>query len=457
MIDRDTKACAMEHRELAMKLSGWGKYPLVSSRSVTPETVEELAAVIATGRCIARGNGRAYGDSAVGSDITVKMRKFNKFIAFDDFSGQITVEAGVLLSEILDVFVPKGWFPYVTPGTKFVSVGGLIAADVHGKNHHKEGSFSKYVDWIDLVCHDGKVRRCSPDTNKELFLWTFGGMGLTGVILRAAFRLRPIETSWIRQGTSIGRDFKHAMELFESNSDATYSVAWIDCLKRGKSLGRSLVLTGEHADLTMVSEEQQATRLSLRKARKINIPFNFPSWCLNKYTVSAFNECYYAAGRVSREEQLVYWDKYFYPLDSVLNWNRIYGRSGFAQFQCVIPIASAEYGIRDLLESISAAGSGSFLAVLKRFGHQESKFSFPTDGYTLALDFPVSAKSLELMKRLDRITLDHGGRFYLAKDSRMSADVFSQSDKRANEYRIFLDSIGVGDSFSSSQSVRLGL
>nr|VFJ57209.1 MAG: FAD/FMN-containing dehydrogenase [Candidatus Kentron sp. DK] len=440
-----------------MKLSGWGRYPVINAPMHTPRDSDDVVKLVQFGDVIARGNGRAYGDSAVGSSNTIHMKHFNRILAFDDASGQLVAEAGVLLADIINTFLPRGRFPAVTPGTKFVTLGGMIAADVHGKNHHKDGGFGQFVDWIEVVNAKGEVQHCSPSENSDLFNWTIGGMGLTGVILRAAFRLRPVTSAWIKQRTLVADNFEHAIELFEESLDATYSVAWIDCLQTGHHLGRSLVMLGEHADVQDLPDQHRRKPLISPQKHKLSVPIDFPGWTLNRFTVRAFNGLYYWNGKKKPQDQLVDWDSYFYPLDAILGWNRIYGRRGFAQFQCVIPLMHARQGLSELLLAISQAGAGSFLAVLKRFGDQESYFSFPTKGYTLALDFPINQKTLALMAQLDEITLKHNGRFYLAKDSRMSRDVFWQSEFRAAEYCEYRASGENASMFSSVQSERLGL
>lgn len=440
-----------------MTLSGWGRYPRIDAKLTAPCSEDDLRALVLQGNAIARGNGRAYGDSAVSSQNTVHMRNFNRMLTFDAEQGQLVAEAGVLLADVIDAFLPRGWFPYVTPGTKFVTLGGMIAADIHGKNHHKDGTFGTYVDWIDIIVGDGSVQRCSRSENTELFEWTLGGMGLTGIMLRAAIRLRPVSSAWIEQRTLVAENISHAIELFEQSQDATYTVAWIDCLQQGKSMGRSLVMLGEHADAVAVPSQYRKTPLQISPKRKLSIPVEFPTWALNSLSVRTFNAFYYWNGKRKRGQQLVDWDSYFYPLDAILGWNKIYGRRGFAQFQCVLPLQSADEGLRALLSAIASAGAGSFLAVLKRFGAQNSRFSFPMEGYTLALDFPVNKKTLALMERLDIITVGHGGRFYLAKDSRMSREVFQQSEPRAQDYLSFRDDQMASNVFASSQSQRLGL
>jgi decaprenylphospho-beta-D-ribofuranose 2-oxidase len=441
-----------------MRLAGWGRYPVLEARTHAPRNVEALRdLVLSEHSVIARGNGRAYGDSAINPVATIEMRHLNKMISFDPSSGQLVAESGVLLGDIIAGFLPRGWFPMVTPGTKFVTLGGAIAADVHGKNHHKDGSFRTCVDWIEVMGVDGKVHRCSREEDPTLFDHTLGGMGLTGIILRAAIRLRPVETGWISQTTTAAPNLKAAMAAFEASQDATYSVAWIDCLGTGKSLGRSLMMLGEHAGRGDLSRRLAATPFKIRPKRKLSVPFDFPSFTLNRFSVRVFNTLYYWVGSHKTGIQLVDWNSYFYPLDAILGWNRIYGRKGFAQFQCVLPLARSEAGLTALLEEIARAGSGSFLAVLKRFGPQDSAFSFPMEGYTLALDFPITPKTLTLLERLDQITIDHGGRFYLAKDSRMSAATLRAADQRVEDFRLMRETRDATIQFRSTQAERLDL
>lgn len=438
-------------------LSGWGGFPKHRGTPCVPATPEALAADIAGGGAIARGNGRAYGDSAVGLCRTVAMQRLNRMIGFDPQSGVLVAEAGVVLGDVIAAFLPRGWFPPVTPGTKFVTLGGMIAADVHGKNHHKDGSFRNFIDWLDVMDAEGRVQRCSRAERSGLFDWTIGGMGLTGVILRAAIRLRPVPSAWIRQQSQALPDLDASLAAFEQAGDATYSVAWIDCLRPGRDLGRSILMLGEHADPAELADDAARYPFEIpRKARR-RVPFALPFCPLNGLTVRAFNALYYRNGRRRAGTAFVDYDSYFYPLDAILGWNRIYGRRGFMQFQCVLPLDTARDGLRGLLETTAEAGAGSFLAVLKRFGPQDSAFSFPMLGYTLALDFPATPRMIALMDRLDRIVLDHGGRFYLAKDSRMSAQTLDASDPRAAGFRQMRRNFGAAEAFQSKQSQRLVL
>ncbi len=440
-----------------MMLSGWGRYPRIDTKLSAPRNIEALRKKVLKGYAIARGNGRSYGDSAISAQNTIHMKHFNRMLAFDTQHGQLVAEAGVLLADIISTFLPRGWFPFVTPGTKFVTLGGMIAADVHGKNHHKDGSFAQYVDWIEILTCEGEIQRCSLNENLELFEWTLGGMGLTGIVIRAAIRLRPINSAWIKQSTLVAKNISQTIELFEQSHDASYSVAWIDCLQHGKSLGRSLVMLGEHAEAESIPLKHKKQPLQLPFKRKLRIPIKFPSWALNSLSVRAFNAFYYWNGKRNHQKKLVDLDSYFFPLDTIIGWNKIYGRRGFAQFQCVLPIKNSNDGLRALLSATANAGAGSFLAVLKRLGTQKSRFSFPMEGYTLALDFPINRKTLALMEQLDRITVQHGGHFYLAKDSRMSRKIFQKSESRVSDYLSYRTDQVSSKVFESAQSKRLGL
>jgi len=437
-----------------MKLSGWGRYPMVETDLVSPHSENDLRDHLAKG-CIARGNGRAYGDSAVGTATTLHMRHFKRMLRFDAQAGILEAEAGVLLEDIIKVFLPQGWFPKVTPGTKYVTLGGMIAADVHGKNHHKDGGMSGTLVWIDLMSADGSVQRLRPDTPQ--FSWTCGGMGLTGIILRAAIKLRRVETGYIEQRTLSAPNLQGALEMLNAAQSATYSVAWIDCLSKGAALGRALIMLGEHAKHTALHSALHSDPFALKPRRKWSMPMAAPQVLLNQYTARAFNAAYWRAGQRKTEPILTDWDRYFYPLDAILGWNRIYGRHGFLQFQCVLPHETAEAGLHALLQVTSEAGLGAFLAVLKQMGTEAGGISFPRPGLTLAIDFPRNPASLNLIERLDQIVLAHEGRFYLAKDARLSAQTLKASDPRMATFAEMLKTTESGDHFHSAQSKRLNL
>ena len=351
-----------------MMLSGWAGYPIVNASVSAPRGFEDLRLKVLEGEVIARGNGRAYGDSAINKQNTVHMKHLNRILDFDEVNGQLVAEAGVILGDINLAVTQRGFFPFVTPGTKFVTLGGMIAADVHGKNHHIDGSFGNFVEWIDILVEDGSIQHCSRIRNPDLFNWTIGGMGLTGIIIRAAIRLRPIKSVWIKQETLVAKNLSHAIDLMENSTHCTYSVAWIDCLKKGNSLGRGLVMLGEHAELSALPSVLRNTPFEFPYKSRLALPFNLPNFLMNRYTVRIFNHFYYELGKRKPRIQLIDLNSYFYPLDSILGWNKIYGRNGFLQYQCVLPLQCAEKGLNELINKIADAGSGSFLAVLKRFG-----------------------------------------------------------------------------------------
>ncbi|WP_375174437.1 FAD-dependent oxidoreductase [Pseudooceanicola sp.] len=437
-------------------VSGWGRFPRVTAEVTRPRDEAALQAVLGDSPVIARGNGRSYGDSAAQPRGTVDMRGFSHFLDFDAETGVLTAEAGVLLGDVIRALLPRGWFPPVTPGTKFVTLGGMIAADVHGKNHRRDGSFGRYVAWVEVMGPDGTVRRASPQDNADLFSMTIGGMGLTGVILRCAVRMMRVPSGWIRQETHVAPDLDAAMEVFEA-AETQYAVAWFDCLGRGASLGRSLVMLGDHAEVADLPPDRRAAPYDVPLRRRKRVPLDAPGFALNRYTIRAFNSVYHALTARKAGQSLVDWDRYFYPLDAVLDWNRIYGRRGFAQYQVALPLAASRDGLAELLGAISDAGQGSFLAVLKRLGPEEGRQSFPMEGYTLALDFPVSEAALALLDRLDRITLAHGGRYYLAKDARVSGEVLHRADPRWTAFREARQAGGLAEVFASAQSERLGI
>lgn len=437
-------------------LSGWGRFPRRKAQVLMPTDDAGVARALAQGPAIARGLGRSYGDAALAPRV-LDMTRMDRFLSFDPATGALEAEAGLSLATIVETLLPRGWFLGVTPGTRYVTLGGAIAADVHGKNHHRDGSFGTYVDWIDVMGADGTVTRASRTDNAELFHWTLGGMGLTGVILRAGLRLRPVETGWIRQEMIPAPNLDAAFEAFEEGMGATYSVAWIDALAQGASLGRSLVMLGEHARLADLPAKARRAPFATPDPLRLSFPVDLPGFVLNPLTVRAFNGLYWRMGLRKAGPSLVPWRPYFYPLDAIGQWNRLYGRRGFAQFQCVLPLESSREGMRAILTAIAADGSGSFLAVLKRFGPQESRLSFPAEGYTLALDFPAAPGALALLARLDALVADHGGRFYLAKDSRMSAETLHRTDPRMDAFAAWRRETGRAGAFASDLSERLAL
>ncbi len=408
-------------------LAGWGNYPKFPTELLEPRVPAAVSKLVAErSGLIARGNGRAYGDAAIGERFTVSSVALNRMHSFDPRTALLTVESGVLLADILTTFVPRGYFLKVVPGTKFVTVGGTIAADVHGKNHHRDGGFGDNLESFQLLLPTGETVLCSRLENPEMFAATVGGMGLTGVILEATIQLRRIETGWLVQETKVAKDIDAAIAGLESSEAATYSVAWIDCLARGGSLGRSLIYSAEHA----TRDDKENLRPDLEAFPAVghiglSVPGLFPSWVLNRASVQAFNELYFRRG-ASRAgtRSLVHWDSYFFPLDGIAGWNRIYGRKGFVQYQCVIPVRQARVVLAEILDRVSRRGSASFLTVLKLLGESNGVISFPLRGYTLAMDFPVTETLFGFLDELDQLVVAAGGRLYLAKDARQSRATF---------------------------------
>jgi FAD/FMN-containing dehydrogenase len=340
-----------------------------------------------------------------------------------------------------------------------ITLGGAIAADVHGKNHHVDGSFGQHVLSMDVMRNDGSVITCSPNENFEFFMITVGGMGLSGIILHATFRLRKVETAYIREETVRAANLGEIMDAFESSMDWTYSVAWIDCLAKGDSMGRSIMMRGEHAESSeLLTPAHKQAPLNPKQVMQLDVPFSLPDFALNHWTMQAFNFAYYNKCRPGTHKHIVNYNTFFYPLDAISNWNRIYGKRGFTQYQFVIPKAAGREGMARILKRITESGLGSFLAVLKLFGEQESFMSFPMEGYTLALDFPISQKAMDLFKELDAMVADYGGRLYLAKDSRMDAAMFEKTYPNAVEFRQAISVLNEGETkFASLQSKRIGI
>lgn len=437
-------------------LSGWGRFPVLDCMVSDAATAGEAARRPSNARAIARGNGRSYGDSSLAPSCTIDVRKLDRLLAFNDATGELACEAGTLLSDVIDVFVPRGWFPPVTPGTKFVTIGGMIASDVHGKNHHRAGSFCDYVTSVDVAIGDDEVVHCSRSENAEFFAATCGGMGLTGIILRAVFSLVPIATAQIEQKVRRSANIEGAMEVFEASHNSTYSVAWVDCLASGPNLGRSAVTLGEHVAVDRLPASYRLNPFHRPAPRTLRVPMDFPHFALNKVVVRLFNALYYRLQKP--KTTLVDLDPYFYPLDALLDWNRMYGRRGLVQHQCVLPLDASRDGLVELLRTVARDGSASFLAVLKRLGRGSFGYlSFPMEGYTLTLDFPAKPETLRLLDRLDAIVLAHGGRLYLAKDARASPRMIAAGYPKLALLQEVRRRYGLEQRFGSAQSARLEL
>ncbi|MBS0419141.1 MAG: FAD-binding oxidoreductase [Proteobacteria bacterium] len=380
------------------------------------------------------GNGRSYGDSClnVGAGL-IPTRGLDHFISLDVTSGQVTCEAGILFDDMFQVIVPAGWFVPVTPGTRFITLGGAIANDVHGKNHHAVGTIGRHIVRFELLRSDGRRLICSPTENADLFSATIGGLGLTGIITWAQLQLRPIAGPLMRVETLRFANLDEFLRLqAESDQEFEYTVAWVDCLGTGRQLGRGWFERANHSPVPAARPPE--------RPKGLNVPFAPPFSLVNAASLRLFNTLYYHRPRTQRGDRP--FESYFYPLDSIGNWNRLYGPRGLYQYQCVIPAAAAREGTAALLNTIARSGQGSFLAVLKGFGALESPgmLSFPREGLTLALDFPNRGQSLErLFAALDAIVRDSGGRLYPAKDGRMPPELFREGFPRWREFTQYID------------------
>ena len=448
-------------------LAGWGGTARTSA-AVLPVTSSEavagaVGAAVATGSgrgLIPRGLGRSYGDAAQNAGGAVlDLTRFEEVHSFDVAGGLITCDAGMSLDRLMRLVLPFGWFTPVSPGTRFVTVGGAIATDIHGKNHHREGSFAQHVRSLDLLTADGEVRRLEPERDAEAFWVTVGGMGLTGVVLRATVQLLRVESSAMVVDTERATDLEDLMDrLVRTDEQYRYSVAWIDLLARGASLGRAVLTRGDHAPAAALPARQQQDPLRFAPRPLATMPGIVPGGLLRPSTVRAFNEFWYRKHPRERRGEIQGIAPFFHPLDGVLQWNRVYGRDGFLQYQFVVPFGE-EDAVRTAVERLSAAHAPSFLAVLKRFGPADpGPLSFPLPGWTLALDIPTRTPGLaELLDGLDELVVAAGGRVYLAKDSRLRPETLPRMYPRLDEWRAGRDRLDPHHVFSSDLARRLEL
>ena len=405
-------------------IRSWGRVQNGPHWAAAPHWRDEIPALLgeqAPAAVLATGLGRSYGDSGLNvGGRALAMTRLNRLIAFDPATGLLRSEAGLSLADLIAFCVPRGFYPPVVPGTSYVTLGGMVANDVHGKNHHAAGTIGRWVTAIDLARSDGSQLRLTPTQHADLFSATIGGLGLTGVITEIEIRLRPIQSANMEVEDIPFADVEAFFDLArESEGSWEYTVAWIDCVSAGRKLGRGIFTRARHAADGPLEAGPAGARLSM--------PIDLPRWAFNSASIGLFNEVYWrrkAQRRGTRRQKLT---KILFPLDSISRWNRMYGSGGMYQYQCVVPPDSASDAVRALLAQASAAGEGSFLAVLKTFGGVASPglLSFPMEGATLALDFPNRGeRTLALMERMDRVVAEAGGRLYPAKDGRMSSAMF---------------------------------
>ncbi len=444
-------------------LTGWGRTsPTVGDLHVAGDdgALGRLVRSAGARGVVPRGLARSYGDAAQngGGDV-LDMTPRNRILSVDTRSAVVEVEAGASLDALMRTLLPLGLFVPVSPGTRQVTVGGAIAADIHGKNHHVDGSFGQHVLAMDLLTADGTVRRLAPDQHPELFWATVGGMGLTGVVLRATIAMKRVESAYCLVDTERAADLDDLLERMSgSDHRYTYSVAWIDCQARGASMGRAVLTRGWAATVEQLPSRLQADPLKFRPSQRLAAPPVFPSGLLNRWTVAAFNEAWFRKAPRERRGQVQGIAPFFHPLDGVASWNHVYGPRGFLQYQLVVPFG-AEEALRRCVQQLSVAGQASFLAVLKRFGAAgQGHLSFPVPGWTLALDLPVGDPGLgALLDRLDQEVLGAGGRLYLAKDSRMPAGALARMYPRLDEWRDVRRAVDPAGVFTSDLARRLQL
>ena len=409
------------------EVDSWGSFARSKSRVQKRYwSCEKLAEPVNPGeKILAYGLGRSYGDCCQNNNgIIIDCHNMNRILFFDPETGRVKAEAGLCLDDLLSFCVPRGWFLHVTPGTKFVTLGGAIANDVHGKNHHQAGTFGNFVSRFELLRSDGTKLICSETENSALFNATIGGLGLTGLITWVEMKLKPIRSSAIVVETIKVVNFDEFLAITkESDTGFEYTVAWLDGLASGKNLGRGIFMRGNHA-------VPEGVELCPHRKPLLSIPMDFPELTLNRWTIRAFNFAYYRKQQKRRKRSSVHYDSFFYPLDSIGRWNRIYGGRGFFQYQFVIPNSERQEPVREIMRIIASSGEASFLAVMKSFGTVPSKgmLSFPIPGVTIAMDFPNRGQStLHMMQKLDQVVMEAGGRLYPAKDARMSGHVFRKS------------------------------
>jgi len=432
----------MPQKSSRQEFQSWGRYPKLDA-SVVPLnwTCDFPLRPPPATRMLPVGAGRSYGDVCLlGHGTLLRTRGtglsggMDRLLDFDPATGILCCEAGTTLGEILDFAVPRGFFLPVSPGTKYVTVGGAIANDIHGRNHHGAGTFGRHVPRFELVRSDGTLLICSAAQNAELYSATIGGLGLTGLIAWAEVRLRPIVSRKIRYTGIKFCGIEEFLLLSEAHARNEYTVSWLDCVGTGRNFARGIFMVGDH--------DQEREPLRRSRGVKLSLPVNLPEFLLSRRSAGLFNALYYHRRSAKFHSALVDYEPFFYPLDKLQNWNRMYGKSGMLQFQCVLPREAGETGLVEILKSITGSGLASFLAALKIFGDVPSPgmMSFPKPGITLALDFPIRHEvSFDLQERLAAITLDHGGRMYPAKDATMTAAQFQASYPQWKKFAAFID------------------
>ena len=439
------------------RLSGWGNYLVGESTVITPRYEEDVINTLKERNVVARGLGRSYGDQAMNDEHSViDCTQLNHFLSWDPEMGILECQAGVSLDAIISVFAPQGWFPMICPGTKFVTMGGAIANDIHGKAHHIDGSFVNCVISFTILLADGRIVLASREENADLFQANFGGLGLLGIILTVTMQLRRIETTYFSQRSIVIRNLDHMLETLDRyDREYNYSVAWIDALAGGDRLGSGVITFGNAAKLSELPDRLKSNPLKLHRPSKLSLPGFLPSFALNNLSVRVLNGV--IARVLNSPAPYVHYEKFFFPLDSINNWNKGYGKRGFIQYQFVIPEEGGKKNLTEILQLIAGSGCTPFLNVFKKMGEGQGILSFPFSGYTLAIDFPISKKLLSFTPRLDEKVLEAGGRLYLGKDALLDEKMFKAMYPRYGEWLAVKQQFDPENVFSSNISRRLGL
>jgi decaprenylphospho-beta-D-ribofuranose 2-oxidase len=446
----ETRSMALKRTEPAAPvLQGWGRLPAPGR-----ELLGENLAVLTRGAVLSRGLGRSYGDSSLparADDKVVGTRLANRILAFDPSSGVLRAEAGLSLLELNRLMIPRGWFTPVTPGTKFVTLGGMVASDVHGKNHHREGCFGAHVSSLRMRLASDDIIECSPSVETELFDATIGGMGLLGHVLEVEFKLHPIPSQWIwMESERVGNIDEYVSALGRAAPAWPMTMGWIDCVSQGRRLGRGILMAGRWATA------EEASERPTREARQITFPVELPSWAINPLTVRMFNTAYYWRHLRRRAEGLVTPDVFFYPLDAILEWNKAYGPRGFTQYQCVLPRAAGERAVRDFMQRLTELGGASPICVIKDCGPEgRGLLSFPLEGTSIAVDMAVTSDIQHIVDRLNEFVIAAGGRIYLTKDRFTKAEHFRAMEPRLDRFLAVREKWDPGRRLRSAQSVRV--
>lgn len=444
-------------------LWGWGRHPRLPAQVARPERIAEVTAALNDRQgqpLLAHGLGRSYGDAAlIENGRVVLTRRLDRMLDFDPQTGWLKCEAGVSILDLVKTFLPRGFFPPVVPGTQFVTLGGAIANDIHGKNHHCDGTICDHIRRIELLTASGEIVACGPDLEPELYWATVGGLGLTGVILTVEIKLAAVHGPYI-DGESIRvENLDEFFAVSAESGDFSHTVTWIDCVTRGKSMGRGIFMRGRHAGPDVDPPSDVMGKVTAGLSPLLDVPVDGPGWLLNKASIKLFNTAYFHKQPKGRTAGIQHYEPFFFPLDFVRNWNRIYGARGFLQYQLVVPPDPDQRAIRAVLDAITASGMGSFLAVIKEFGDAvHGGLSFPQPGVTLALDFAnYGAPLYDLLDRLDDIVADAGGRVYLGKDARLGRDHFRRMYPEWAAWKAVRDRWDPDNVFQSTLGQRLGL